>query len=572
MTVGRAMTYDRGVLVALLGIVAAASATAVSAEPDVPAAVLQAQADRVATIARARNSVVAIFGSRGSEGGSGIVISRDGYALTNFHVVVGTGAAMKSGLPDGRLYDTVIVGVDPTGDVALVKLLGRDDFHAAELGDSDTARPGDWVFAMGNPFLLATDFQPSVSYGIVSGVHRYQYPAGSFLEYTDCLQIDAAINPGNSGGPLFDSAGRLIGVNGRASFEKRGRVNVGVAYAISINQIKNFLGCLRGGRIVDHATLGARLATDADGTVRVAEILEECDARRRGLHHQDELVRFAGRSIRTVNEFKNVLGIIPAGWRVPIAYRRGGEIHEALVRLESVHAEAELWKQLADRPRSSDDIATIPEAVVPYYEKRTGYANFYFNRENQDRVFRALAASGSFDQLAGPWTITGQVEAGGQITLRLKQAEAACRLPMGESMLSEEEDLTAALDSAGDGGLLLAMHLWRKLLVAGSAGFDDLYYYGTWPLSHEGAMADVLVAQLARVECQFAFDSRDGRVATLELSTEASGDSCRVEFAEPQEVDGRWLPGRVTLHRGDRAVGSYKLEQFSFDPSRAEGE
>src|SRR5947199_406932 len=95
---------------------------------------------------------------------------------------------------------------------------------------------------MGNPFLLATDFKPTVTFGLVSGVHRYQYPAGTLLEYTDCIQIDTSINPGNSGGPLFNMDGELIGINGRGSFEKRGRVNSGVGYAISINQIKNFMG------------------------------------------------------------------------------------------------------------------------------------------------------------------------------------------------------------------------------------------------------------------------------------------------------------------------------------------
>ena len=89
----------------------------------------------------------------------------------------------------------------------LIKLLGRDDFPTAEMGDSDQVQVGDWCFAVGNPFLLATDFQPTVTYGIVSGVHRYQYPAGTLLEYADCLQTDAAINPGNSGGPLFNAEG-----------------------------------------------------------------------------------------------------------------------------------------------------------------------------------------------------------------------------------------------------------------------------------------------------------------------------------------------------------------------------
>ena len=144
---------------------------------------------------------------RGHGGGSGVLISPDGYALTNFHVTAPCGAAMKCGLTDGKLYDAVIVGIDPVGDVALIKLLGRDDFPVAEMGDSDAVHVGDWVFAIGNPFLLADDFTPTVTYGIVSGVHRYQYPAGTLLEYTDCMQTDASINPGNSGGPLFNAAG-----------------------------------------------------------------------------------------------------------------------------------------------------------------------------------------------------------------------------------------------------------------------------------------------------------------------------------------------------------------------------
>ena len=144
---------------------------------------------------------------------------------------------------------------------------------------------------MGNPFLLATDFTPTVTFGLVSGVHRYQYPAGTLLEYTDCIQIDTSINPGNSGGPLFNMEGELIGINGRGSFDKRGRVNSGVGYAISINQIKNFLGHLHAGIDTDHATLGAMVKTvgDAKTTSRgcqVQSILEDSDAARRGLQRR----------------------------------------------------------------------------------------------------------------------------------------------------------------------------------------------------------------------------------------------------------------------------------------------
>jgi serine protease Do len=220
------------------------AASGVRAEVKPADAVLEVERQRIDAIELASAATVAVFDAGGQGGGSGVIISPDGFALTNFHVTAPCGPAMKCGLPDGKLYDAVIVGIDPVGDVALIQLLGRDDFPHAQLGDSDAVAVGDWVFVAGNPFLLANDFRPSVSYGMVSGVRRYQYPAGTLLEYAECIQTDAAINPGNSGGPLFSAEGRLIGINGRGSFEKRGRVNVGVGYAISINQIKRFLAHL----------------------------------------------------------------------------------------------------------------------------------------------------------------------------------------------------------------------------------------------------------------------------------------------------------------------------------------
>ena len=115
---------------------------------------------------------------------------------------------------------------------------------------------GETVFAMGNPFLLATDFTPTVTFGIVSGTHRYQQGSGNrMLVYPDCIQVDAAVNPGNSGGPLFNEQGEVVGINGRISIGDRGRVNVGVGFAIASNQIKNFIGDLVAGRHAEHGTL-----------------------------------------------------------------------------------------------------------------------------------------------------------------------------------------------------------------------------------------------------------------------------------------------------------------------------
>ena len=176
-------------------------------QAEIPDSVRQAEQQRVETIARVSPSVVAIFPPDGRGGGSGVLISPNGLTLTNFHVVQGAGPFLKCGLNDGQIYDAVLIGIDPTGDVAIIQLLGREDFPYAPLGDSDTVQAGDWAFAMGNPFLLAEDFAPTLTYGMVSGVQRYQYPAGSFMEYTDCIKVDKSIKPGNYGGPLFNERG-----------------------------------------------------------------------------------------------------------------------------------------------------------------------------------------------------------------------------------------------------------------------------------------------------------------------------------------------------------------------------
>jgi S1-C subfamily serine protease len=435
------------------------------AAADVPQAVLDAQAARVRLVEQVAPTVVCVFGRDGGGGGSGVLISADGFALTNFHVTSGSGDVMTCGLNDGRLYDAVVVGIDPTGDVALIQLLGRQDFPHAALGDSDTLDVGEWVYVMGNPFLLASDFTPTVTYGIVSGVHRYQYPAGTFLEYTDCIQTDSSINPGNSGGPLFNGRGEVVGINGRGSFEKRGRVNVGAGYAISINQIKHFLDHLKSGRVVDHGTLGATVSTAADGAVRVSSILEDSDAYRRGLRSGDEIVSFAGRPIRSANQFQNVLGIYPSGWALPLTYRRGAETSSILVRLANAHRESELRRFSesvpdADNPQPGrpekedegrkdgeepkDEKAPeegkppkegrpkplpihaaekkkhdVPPELAALVVKKPGFANYRYNEIEQKRIFAALDGLGPRDKLAGGVLLSGTYVYGNRFMLSL---------------------------------------------------------------------------------------------------------------------------------------------------------
>ena len=196
--------------------------------------------------------MIAVLAPGGQGGGSGVLITEDGYALTNFHVAAAIGSYFHCGLSTGEMYDAVLVGLDRGGDLALIKLIQKKDrevkFPVVAFGDSDKLKPGDWTLALGNPLLLATDFNPTVTYGMVSGTHRYQkipHPTGTLLEYCDCIQVDTAINPGNSGGPLFNMQGEFVGINSAGSLGKSDRINSGAAYSISVNMIKNFLGELR---------------------------------------------------------------------------------------------------------------------------------------------------------------------------------------------------------------------------------------------------------------------------------------------------------------------------------------
>jgi S1-C subfamily serine protease len=597
-------TFIPAIALALVGLV--------SARAEVPQVVLEAEQARIASIDKAVKTAVAVFANGGNGGGSGVVISPDGYALTNFHVVQPAGNHMKCAMADGRLYDAVIVGIDPVGDVAVIKLLGRDDFPHSIMVDSNEVKVGDWCFAVGNPFLLATDFQPTVTYGIVSGTHRYQPPAGTLLEYTDCIQTDASINPGNSGGPLFNANGDLIGINGRGSFEKRGRVNVGVGYAISINQIKNFLGCLKSGRIVDHATLGATVAMSDDGGVHVSNILESSDAYRRGLRYDDEIVSFGGRPIDTQNAFKNVLGIYPKGWRVPLVYRRDGQEHEILVRLTGVHAEEELIELIQKRPQQErpmpqprpggrpmpmpqpgDDpekpgekpkpeepkpgeprplpklpieIGNKPPPIPPEIQKlivaRAGYANYYFNELNRDRVWSAFAKSGDFSSAGGPWKLTGELEGGGKVEVALDDETSAGTFPQGAVKLDAGQDLDQQLGPPGSGGLLAALHLWRTLLVSGPQKFGDLYYYGTAPYAGIEGQADVLVATRNVAEMNLVFDPQSGQLAIVEMTTDPDADPCEVRFSDYRDVGGRQVPHRLEVRHGDAVFGQILLSQI----------
>jgi serine protease Do len=575
-----------------------------SSAEDLSPMVKDAEAKRVAVIENVKPSVVAIFAAGGNGGGSGVLIDEEGFALTNFHVVQGSGPIMKCGLPDGVLYDGVLVGLDKVGDVALIKLVPKKDgqkFPFAKMGDSDKLKAGDWSLAMGNPFLLATDFNPTVTFGLISGVHRYQYPEGTLLEYTDCIQIDTSINPGNSGGPLFNMDGELVGINGRGSFEKRGRVNSGVGYAISINQIKNFMGHLRAGLDTDHASLGAtvQMATEEGSrtSLVINNILESSDVRRRGLDMQDALLEFAGRPVGSVNEIKNAQGLYPKGWRVPIVYRHENERKEILARLMGVQRQE--IKNPDDKPPPPPPDAPkpppAPKEVAKLYVAKPGFANFYFNEKERDRLLAEFRKHGDFSTLTGPWELT----AGGAINDRNNTLKAI----MEDVKAKDSKEVTPTVkfnlggvgivleplnakedrrEPPNSGGLMYAIYLYRLMLTAGPKGFDrefihggvePFYVPGPDPAKREyvkeRVMAEVIRTEGAGVTAKWYFSTKDYSLLGFEVSIDKEEDPCEVFLSDYKKVDGRDLPHKIEVWYGNKRYANLTIPADGYKLSTA---
>jgi len=193
--------------------------------------------------------------------GSGIVVSPDGYVITNDHVVENASKIIVT-LPGGKEYNAEIVGVDELTDLAVLKLEGKN-FPYVKMGNSDDLIIGEWVIALGNPFgLFDVNQQPSATIGIVSG-KDLDFGIQNGKVFQDMIQTDAAINPGNSGGPLVNSKGELIGINTfiyTGSSSKQG--SIGIGFAIPINRVRRIAEELKNkGRIVREFSTGLRVQT-----------------------------------------------------------------------------------------------------------------------------------------------------------------------------------------------------------------------------------------------------------------------------------------------------------------------
>lgn len=516
----------------------------------------QRQQERIRVLQRISPSVVCVMDPKGAGGGSGVLISNDGFAVSNYHVTSGAGSFLKCGLNDGQVYDAVIVGIDPTGDVSLIQLLGRTDFPAATPGNSDLVRTGDEVLALGNPFLLASDFTPTVTCGIVSGTHRYQYPAGTFLEYTDCIQIDASINPGNSGGPLFDRLGNWIGINGRASFEKRGRVNSGAAYAISVNQVLLFVEHLKSGLIIDHGRTGFTAETSDNGEVVISQVSELSEAYRRGLRPGAILTTFADRPLSSANQLQNLIGVFPEGSRLPIQWIDDDGQHRGTIRLTPIHdfeaaPELPMERRQPRKPDgeegTADEAETLPESITGLFEERRGYCNFHFNRLRTDEILQPLRAQ-PLPADAKSWRLelntTGDSEQQTDAVIAITAETIGMR--QGEqAWLQARKDPDPSEEPVGFPGLLTALGELSSFVLQREQGFDEVITFGETTHLPLQQKCRVLISRNSLTKSRWYFAEDQPWPVAVDVEYAVSTDEARLVFRDWQTINAVSFPRQI---------------------------
>lgn len=278
--------------------------------------------------------------------GSGIIISADGYVMTNKHVVPSGTSKVGVVLADGTTYtDVTVVGRDPLNDIAFIKINGVNNLPAAELGDSDQIQIGQQVVAVGNAL---GEFQNSVTSGIISGKGRPIEASdgnGTSEQLENLLQTDAAINFGNSGGPLVSLEGKVIGVNTAIS-----QTGQAIGFAIPINDVKSLVNSvLKNGKIVrpylgvryvslDKATaeqLGLSVAQGAYITTNGQAIISGSPAQKAGLQPGDVITKVNGTEVTEVRSLASSMSQFAPGDKVTLTIVRDGKTQDLSVTLEA---------------------------------------------------------------------------------------------------------------------------------------------------------------------------------------------------------------------------------------------
>lgn len=272
--------------------------------------------------------------------GSGVIISEDGYILTNEHVIDGA-SALKVTLSTGDQYEAQIVGSDVSSDLAVLKI-DATGLTAAQIGSSSDLNVGEWVMTVGSPYGL----EQSVATGIVSATNRSTVleNEGGTAYYTNMIQTDAAINPGNSGGALVDKDGALIGIN--AMITSSSGSYSGVGFAIPVDYAMGIAQQIIDGETPSHAQLGVSVASVDDQSARqyglstnsgalVTNVVSGGAAENAGLKTGDVITKLNGQSVGDATELKLAVRSVNPGDTVEVEYVRGSETATVQVTLDS---------------------------------------------------------------------------------------------------------------------------------------------------------------------------------------------------------------------------------------------
>lgn len=285
------------------------------------------------------DSILSIIGGRDEQVfdsvGSGVIISSDGLILTNHHVVQDA-ARIEVRLTDGRRYRVEETKSDPKSDVAIIKIDADEELPVADLGTANDLYVGEWVLAIGSPFMLDS----SVSAGIISGTRRYRdlsrTVSGQFL------QTDAAINPGNSGGPLIDLDGKVVGIN--TAISTRTGSFQGIGFAIPIERASWIRDELMNYGKVRRAYVGVRtkdvdyndirtLELPRTGGALVVDVVAFYPGSKAGLDSGDVIIEFDGQVVETAADFAGLVQQSPIGQPLTLVVIREGERTELSIEL-----------------------------------------------------------------------------------------------------------------------------------------------------------------------------------------------------------------------------------------------
>jgi serine protease Do len=306
--------------------------------------------------------------------GSGFIISKDGYILTNNHVV-GNVDKITVQLQDGRKFENAkLIGTDPDTEVALIKIDG-DNFPVLPMGDSDKIEIGDWVIAIGNPFGLSE----TVTVGVISAVGRSNV---GIAAYENFIQTDAAINPGNSGGPLINLDGQVIGINTAIYSESGGYMGIGFAIPINMarsieEQLKEHGKVIRGylGLVGQDVTpdMAQLLGLKSKQGIIVTTVEKGSPADKAGIESHDVFLEINGKKIESYDSFRNKVAMFKPGSKVTLLVSRAGKTLDVTVTLGERPTEVAKGNQPAVRPQSQQTMGLQVQNLTKDLADRFGY-------------------------------------------------------------------------------------------------------------------------------------------------------------------------------------------------------